>query len=568
MTDLLAGIARRLNGEDLDLQAVAAKAASKAISPPRPDSRPLIEEIESRAAADGPRAFRFDANRFATLRSGNRTLHCGRFSTPSIAQLRRDAWRPRRIRLIVLGGTSPMLDIGTLQAWSGAGTVFQVASQFNALESPGPYVPPISDYYLDPTQGPRASISAYPGTLLRQYAAPGPRGDRFVQRSGGRQIDLLRDALGAGRVQDGYLLGEAFRPHGASAADADGAIDRLESRWNRIRIGLHESVEVMLGHDWHGAVPRARPRVDQVFTSTIAGGQYGAAEVLGRRRFGRVAGTLLRGAYLGTLLSAIALDRDRVVTTLIGGGVFGNPLPLIWRSILWAANECERGNDKRSGMALPERNLDVFVNARDAIDTLRGTRLARDMATWKDRVSWVEFGPHGRVRMDIAEKYDLSGFWRLPGSSRKVARPTRQNAVPRRTIRSDWTPERILASRVPRWIREAVEAARRDRAGSTRERLARHRARMQRARPAKEGDVVVSWRGDFDAVDLMLQRHYPKQYARDPDRRQRSVRLVFGARRTAISKRRTLESRLERLEQEGLIRSPSVHVLAPGPASR
>ena len=167
MTNPLRAIARRIVGDRIDLEACVASATSKAVAAAPRDSRPALQRLESHVASRGPAAFRFDANQFGTLRFANRTLRCGRFTTPSIAQLRRDAWRPRRIRLVVLGGTSPLLDIGSLQAWSGAGTVFQVASQFNALESPGPCVPPISDYYFDPTQGPRASISAYPGLAAR-----------------------------------------------------------------------------------------------------------------------------------------------------------------------------------------------------------------------------------------------------------------------------------------------------------------------------------------------------------------------------------------------------------------
>ncbi len=561
MTDLLRALARRIDGDRVELEACVASATSKAVAAAPRDSRPALHRIESHVASRGPAAFRFDPNQFATLRFANRTIRCGRFTTPSIAQLRRDAWRPRRVRLFVLGGTSPILDIGALQAWSGDGTVFQVASQFNALESPGPYVPPISDYYFDPTQGPRASVSAYPGTLLRQYAAPGPRGERFVQESGGRQIDLLQEALGKGFVQDGYLLGEALRARNDSAKEADASIERLASRAERIRVGLHESVEVMLGHDWHGPVPRVRPRIDQVFTSTIAGGQYGAAEVLGRRRFERVAETLLRAAYLGSILSAIALDRDRVVLTLIGGGVFGNPLPLIWRSILWAASECERDNDTRSGMALPERDLDVFVNAREAIDTFRGTRLDRETAEWNDRVSWVEFGSRGRIELQVAKEYDDIHLWSQLRSRPDAASRRQPTAASTRTPRTARTPEEQLASRVPLWIRKAAEATRRDRAGSTRERLARHRARMEHARPAKPGDVSVSWAGDFDAVDLLLQRHYPNQYARDPDRRARNVRLVFGTAANARRSIRSLEARLRRLEQDGVIRAPRVAAL-------
>ena len=77
-----------------------------------------------------------------------------------------------------------------------ARALFQVASQFNCLEAPGSFVVPVADYLHDPTQGPRASVSAFPATLVRHYAAPQPGGQRFVQASNGPQIMLvLSDAL-------------------------------------------------------------------------------------------------------------------------------------------------------------------------------------------------------------------------------------------------------------------------------------------------------------------------------------------------------------------------------------
>lgn len=566
MNDLLSLIAARIEDDSIDLSSKADSIVGRVARETACDSREQVAAIEAHVAASGADVFRFDRHGFATLRHQRHAFHCGRFTTPTLAELAKAAWRPRRLRLVVLGGASPLLDIGSLQAWSAKGTLFQVASQFNALESPGPYLPPIADYYFDPTQGPRASISAFPGTLLRQYAAPGPRGHRFAQQTGGKQIDLLRDAIGAGQVEEGYLLGEAIRPRGGSAADADGVVERLESRFRKIRIGLHESVEVRFGHDWHGAVPTRRPRIDQVFTSTIAGGQYGAEALLGRRRFERVAETLLRAAYLGTLRSAIALDRDRVVLTLIGGGVFGNPLPLIWRSILWAASECERENETRSGMALPERDLEVHVNARDAFETFRGIRLSSDLATWKDRVTWVEFATRGRVRIDVAAAHDrslLKGL--LPSTSRGASKRRGGGTTSPRAAWGMTTPEDHLRSRVPPWIREAGAATRRDRSGSTRERLARHRARIERARPPRAGDVHVSWSGQFEAVDLLLQRHYPKQYARDPDRRERTVRLVYRDTASARQALPALRTRLLGLEKDGLIQEPTAELFKSSP---
>lgn len=52
------------------------------------------------------------------------------------------------------------------------GTFIQVASQLNALESPGPYVVDITNYLWDNTQGPRASMPVAAASLYRKLYHP------------------------------------------------------------------------------------------------------------------------------------------------------------------------------------------------------------------------------------------------------------------------------------------------------------------------------------------------------------------------------------------------------------
>lgn len=242
-----------------------------------------------------------------------------------------------------LSGQDPLTDIGSLQALAAEGTLFQVASQFNCLEAPSEHgLVPVAEYFQDPTQGPRASISAYPGTLVRHYAAPGD-GGRFVQTRA-RQLNLLARALPArfGSVEGGYLLSH-------NLTDVAEAARALEEHFHEIAVGVHEEVQVVFGTRFRGVV-QGTPKISQVFTSTVAAGGYSSqdAEILAA-----LAGPLLRAAYLGALLAAARLGKRRVVLTLIGGGVFGNPLDLIWEAIFWAAEEAGRRGAR----------LDVVVNA-------------------------------------------------------------------------------------------------------------------------------------------------------------------------------------------------------------
>jgi hypothetical protein len=62
------------------------------------------------------------------------------------------------------------------------------------------------------------------------------------------------------------------------------------------------------------------------------------------------------GDYPPERIPAAALRQRRAVLTLIGGGVFGNPVPLIWDAIRWAAAAAE---------PLLPSDLDVIVNGRN-----------------------------------------------------------------------------------------------------------------------------------------------------------------------------------------------------------
>jgi hypothetical protein len=100
-----------------------------------------------------------------------------------------------------------------------------------------------------------------------------------------------------------------------------------------------------------------------VFASTVAGGGYGGQQRLGNN-FESACRCLLRAGYLGTLLSAVSLGRTRVVLTLIGGGVFRNPIALIWDAIQWSMDQIQ---------PLTSRDLDVILNGYNV-----GTRLSLD----------------------------------------------------------------------------------------------------------------------------------------------------------------------------------------------
>jgi hypothetical protein len=231
----------------------------------------------------------------------------------------------------VIEGRDPVTEIGVLQAMAPASTLFQVASQFNCLEAPSPRLVDVADYLYDPTQGPRAALSAFSATLVRHYAAPDGRGRRFTQ-SPKHQIDLPAEALPAdlGRVKNGYLQASRIRDLGAAAA-------AVELNFNQIRVGVHDDAQVVFDYSMDGAV-EGEPQIAQVFTSTLAAGGYGQGQIIAGPAEA-LCRQLLRAANLGTLLAAVDLDKERVLLTMIGGGVFGNPHELIIESLVFSRLE-------------------------------------------------------------------------------------------------------------------------------------------------------------------------------------------------------------------------------------
>jgi hypothetical protein len=88
---------------------------------------------------------------------------------------------------------------------------------------------------------------------------------------------------------------------------------------------------------------------------------------------GAIVRQLQRAAYAGTLLAAVSLGKSYVVLTLIGGGVFGNPVAVIWESILWAVDlvtpllhmdMCVIVNGYSLGGRVPTRELREAAAAR------------------------------------------------------------------------------------------------------------------------------------------------------------------------------------------------------------
>ena len=207
---------------------------------------------------------------------------------------------------------------------SNAGSLFQVASQFNLLEMVSPSVTPergVGIYENDRTQGPACAIAAGAGTIYRNYFAivNGQTG-----QSAKNQIDCLADigaALGNSEsrlweMRNGYALASqsgfveiSNRLRASSESELDGLRQLL-------RIGIQWNTQVTLNDSKH------------LSHKSIAPPCQSPIPIIPRIYWAEFARLVLEASYEATIctaiLNSIRNGNNRVFLTLLGGGAFGN----------------------------------------------------------------------------------------------------------------------------------------------------------------------------------------------------------------------------------------------------
>ncbi|MEN0062799.1 MAG: hypothetical protein AAGA48_11660 [Myxococcota bacterium] len=296
----------------------------------------------------------------------------GRFSTPCLKTLRQTgeaqgAKGRVRVNHEVIG------DVLELHAQpENAGALFQVASQLNTLEFPGPNTVPedgITGYASDPTQGPACALAAAAASVYRNDFVPLAGG---VGQHHDTQIDLLSDlALRLGEpdayftVRNGYTFSDTSRLN--QLARRLRQVGR-EACLDQIRIGLQSQVEVTWAQRF---VRPERPTfVSQAFCSAISCGYVASVPL---QAWTPLATLVLDAMYEATLWATI-LDKaegrgsGRVWLTFVGGGVFGN-------EPAWIVHAIRRAIDRVRGFAIDIRIAhygELHLGYANAIDH-RGT---------------------------------------------------------------------------------------------------------------------------------------------------------------------------------------------------
>lgn len=220
------------------------------------------------------------------------------------------------------------VDIGVLQSnlKTEDRALVQVASNFNCLEVPSKYVLPNCGYlvenaHTDSTQGPGACFGPLAGYLYRAHFYKGGQ-------TGLKQVNLLRDV-------DKYF---GIPINGKLVLNGDEeSINNINDIAQQVEVGLHTNVAIIYRRDKYGMnyeLDEPYPMIDQIFSASINLNDYGKKTC--KDNLIKINRTLLRTAYESAYLVAIYRKRKILYLTLVGGGVFGNPIHLILEEIIRA----------------------------------------------------------------------------------------------------------------------------------------------------------------------------------------------------------------------------------------
>ena len=275
-----------------------------------------------------------------TLKShvNGKVLICGDLETPYLAELRERVQRSGQ----KVGKISVREVVANVQHLhtneSNAGSLFQVASQFNLLEMASPSVTPergVGIYENDPTQGPACAVAAGEGTIYRNYFASvnGQTG-----QSASNQIDCLAD-MGAALGNSGSRLWEM--KNGYALASQRGLIEishRLRASSERELDGLRQLLRIGIQWNTQVTLNDSRHVVSQAYCSAlpVAYSQHPSSLW---EEFARL---VLEASYESTIctaiLNSITNKNNRVFLTFLGGGAFGNETTWIVGAIQRALN--------------------------------------------------------------------------------------------------------------------------------------------------------------------------------------------------------------------------------------
>lgn len=271
-----------------------------------------------------------DGKDLLSLVNGKR-YQCGTLEIPTLHELSRDSsdlnTYKGKIRIKEIVGDVQELHL------QNENSVFQAASQFNLLEMANPEITPeqgVDIYEHDFTQGPVCAITCGAGTIYRNYFVK--LGDQIGQTAN-KQVDCLealaryfnKNKRQCWQMQNGYALcnADGLTHIGNIIGQLDD--EGYESLKGQLKIGIQWDTEITLD--------REQKTVTQAYCSALPIG-YSRIETEKWEPFARL---ILEATYEATFYAALrnfeSNGNNKLFLTLVGGGVFRNPLPWILGAI-------------------------------------------------------------------------------------------------------------------------------------------------------------------------------------------------------------------------------------------
>ena len=236
---------------------------------------------------------------------------------------------PRAINFDAVNGDVWELELRNPKA------LFQIASNFHGFEQSNAYQSPesvpLSDYFYDHTQGPAGVIPTSLDLVNRRYLYRGGEYTDEKLLSGKWPLDML------GRL---HKYGVDITPGGwADIREANTPPSALEALPLSREVGCVLVENALVTHERNGAFIGQRGiRIHQVLTAALDMNFTGAIATDTSRPSKLWMNVFLFAAYINTLSVARDLKVRDVFLTLVGGGVFSNPIPCIFAAMAVAIN--------------------------------------------------------------------------------------------------------------------------------------------------------------------------------------------------------------------------------------
>lgn len=257
--------------------------------------------------------------------STDRRWRCGHLEVPTLAQLRQRNTIPTDSRLTL---REIIADVQQLHL-KHPNAVFQAASQFNLLEMATPELTPedgVGIYSYDHTQGPACAIACGAGTVYRNYFAPvgeqiGQSAEWQINTLSAIETALDNDQHHYWWVENGYQQAGARTLERLNQRLAAYTPAEQAALAAQLCVGIQRHTQVTLANKQH--------TVTQVYCSGVPIG-YNDVSVSQWAPFAKM---VLQATYEATFWTAWEqyqqTGNGQLFLTLVGGGVFENPLSWI-----------------------------------------------------------------------------------------------------------------------------------------------------------------------------------------------------------------------------------------------